>query len=199
MRVTYISWAPHCSRSDNTARELGGTSHMVYWSSLGSHPLTVWLKYIGQWVATWRILLRERPDVVFVMSPPVFAALCVWAFSRIFRCAFVIDAHTAAFLHPRWRRLQRLQGWLSRAAATTLVTNEYLAERVRNAGGHATLVPDVPVRFGDADRYELPDGFNVAIVCSFGPDEPVTEILAAAALVPDVHFHVTGSAKRLAR
>src|SRR5262245_29371383 len=28
-RITYISWAPHCSRSDHTARELGGTSHMV--------------------------------------------------------------------------------------------------------------------------------------------------------------------------
>lgn len=25
--IAYISWAPHCSRSDHTARELGGRSH----------------------------------------------------------------------------------------------------------------------------------------------------------------------------
>jgi glycosyltransferase involved in cell wall biosynthesis len=199
MRVTYISWAPHCTRSDHTARELGGTSHMVYWRALGSHPSTVWLKYFGQAVATWRILLRDQPDAIFVMSPPVFAALSVWAYSRIFRRLFVIDAHTAAFLHPRWRHFQRLQGWLFRASATTLVTNDHLAERVRAAGGHATLVPDVPVQFGSRDSYELPEHFNVAMVCSYGPDEPIAEMLRAAAALPDVRFHVTGSTKNLAR
>ena len=46
MAVAYISWAPHCSRSDYTARELGGVSHMVYWKRLGSRPTTILLKYI---------------------------------------------------------------------------------------------------------------------------------------------------------
>ena len=42
--VLYISWAPHCSRSDNTARELGGESRMVYADWLGSNPLTVGIR-----------------------------------------------------------------------------------------------------------------------------------------------------------
>ena len=37
MTITYISWAANCSRSDHTARELGGVSHMVYLGWLGSH------------------------------------------------------------------------------------------------------------------------------------------------------------------
>lgn len=197
MKVTYISWAPHCSRSDQTARELGGTSHMVYWRRLGSHPATVWLKYLGQAVETWRILARERPDAVFVMSPPVFAVLCVWVYCRIRKRRFAIDAHTAAFLHPRWTHFQALQFWLVRRAATTIVTNEHLAGLVGAHGGHATIVPDVPVKFAQGDRYQLREGFHIAVVCSFNADEPIEAIVAAAALVPDVHFHMTGNPKEL--
>ncbi len=199
MTSTYISWAPYCSRSDHTARELGGRSHMVYWASLGSNVFTVWLKYAGQGLRTLRILSDERPEAVFVMSPPVFAALTVWLWCRSRNVPFVVDAHTAAFLHPRWKRLQWLQGALSRRAATTIVTNEHLADRVRAAGGHATIVRDVPIRYAGDGSFR-PDGdFSVAVVCSFNPDEPVAEILAAARELPDVSFYLTGDPARVDR
>jgi hypothetical protein len=102
LKPVYISWAPHCSRSDNTARELGGRSYMVYWSRLGSSILTVWLKYLGQAFRTFRLLSQERPDVVFVMTPPVFAVATVWLWCALNRIPYVVDAHTAAFAHPRW-------------------------------------------------------------------------------------------------
>ena len=44
LRVTYISWAESCSRSDHTARELGGRSHMVYLPQFGSRPSTILLQ-----------------------------------------------------------------------------------------------------------------------------------------------------------
>jgi glycosyltransferase involved in cell wall biosynthesis len=198
MSITYISWAANCSRSDHTARELGGVSHMVYWESLGSRPLTVWLKYLGQAVRTWRILQSERPSAVFVMTPPVFAPLVVWTYCATHACSLVLDAHTAAFLHPRWRYFQRLQFWLCRRASTTIVHNEHLKALVESHGGHATVVSDVPVQFPETEPYPLEGGLNIAVVCSFNPDEPIANILAAAAELPDVHFHVTGNPKALA-
>ena len=197
MPITYISWAANCSRSDHTARELGGVSHMVYWESLGSRPATVWLKYIGQASRTWRILGAERPTSVFVMTPPVFAALVVWLYCATHRSAFVMDAHSAAFLHPRWRYLQWLQFWLCRHARTTIVHNEHLRQLVERRGGHATVVPDIPVRFPQTEAYSLPPQFNVAVVCSFNPDEPTANIFEAARRLPDVQFHVTGNPKGL--
>lgn len=197
MRITYISWAAHCSRSDHTARELGGTSHLVYWESLGSRPLTVWLKYLGQAVRTWRILAADRPAAVFVMTPPVFAPLVAWAYCATHRCRLVIDAHTAAFLHPRWRHFQGLQFWLARRATTTIVHNDHLREIIERHGGHATVVADIPVRFDAAGEYPLAPGFNVAVVCSFNPDEPTAVMLEAASRLPDVQFHVTGNPKAL--
>lgn len=192
MAVTYISWAPHCSRSDTTARELEGVSHMVYWARLGSRPSTVWLKYLGQALETWRILVRERPDAVFVMSPPVVAGMIVYPYCALRRIPFVVDAHTGAFLDKRWRHFQRLQQWLCRKATTTIVTNTHLANHLASHGADATILPDVPVRYPSAGSPFEKAGFTIAVVCSFDYDEPVDVIVETARALPDVRFLVTG-------
>jgi glycosyltransferase involved in cell wall biosynthesis len=198
-RIVYVSWAESCSRSDHTARELGGRSYMVYAARLGSRPSTVILKYAIQWARTVRLLRRERPDVVVVMTPPVFAALPVLAYTRRHGAQLVLDAHTAALLHPRWRHLQWLQRWLCRQAATTFAHTEHVAELVRQAGGHATLVPDVPVLFPATDRFPRTAAFTVAVVCSFNYDEPLPAILEAARQTADVRFFVTGNPRHFPR
>ena len=197
MRITYISWAPHCSRSDQTARELGGVSHMVYAGWLGSHPLTVGLKYASQALQTWKLLSHDRPSAVFVMVPPIFAGLAVWLYARLHGVPFILDAHTAAFLHSRWKYWQWLQRWLARRAATTIVTNEHLASLVRAGGGNFTLVPDVPVKFAQIQRPERDARFLIAAVCSFNYDEPVDAMFSAARALPDVQFMMTGNPKDL--
>jgi glycosyltransferase involved in cell wall biosynthesis len=198
MKITYISWAESCSRSDHTARELGGRSHMVYLPRFGSRASTVLLKYAGQWLKTARILREERPDVVFVMSPPVFAALP--AFWHAWRRGkqVVLDAHSAAFLHPRWRRLQWLQRALCRRASTTLVHNPHLFELVRAGGADATLVLDVPIRYAEVEPFSRPAATTIAAVCSFNYDEPIAAILEAARQLPDVRFFMTGNPRHLA-
>ena len=199
MKITYVSWAESCSRSDHTARELGGRSHMVYLPQYGSRASTIALKYIGQWRMTARLLRRERPDAIFVMTPPVFAALPAFWYARRHGARVVLDAHTAAFLHPRWRRLQWLQRALCRRAATTLVHNDHQAALVRGMGAHATLVPDVPIVYDEIEPFARPDAAPViAAVCSFNYDEPIAEILEAARLTPDVRFYMTGNPKHLA-
>jgi len=170
---------------------------MVYWESLGSRPLTVWLKYLGQAARTWRLLLREHPSAVFVMTPPVFAPLVAWTYCSLRGIPLVLDAHTTAFLHPRWRYFQWLQFWLCRRAATTIVHNDHLKALVESQGGRATLVSDIPIRFQRIEPFPLSSGFNVAAVCSFNPDEPIDQILEAAACLPDVHFYMTGNPKHL--
>jgi glycosyltransferase involved in cell wall biosynthesis len=172
---------------------------MVYAAKWGSRAATIVFKYAAQWLETLRILRREQPDAVFVMTPPVFAALPAFWYARGRRASVVLDAHTAAFLHPRWRRFQWLQRALCRRAATTLVSNEHLAGIVQSAGGHATVVPDVPVVFPERGSFTRPAGFAVAVVCSFNYDEPVAAMFEAARSVPDVQFLVTGHPRHLDR
>lgn len=171
---------------------------MVYWGSLGSHPATVWLKYLGQALATWWILLRERPDAVFVMSPSPIAVLAVFVYCQLTRTRFVIDAHSGAFQNPKWRHLQSMQFWLCRRACATIVTNDHLANLVRSHGGHAVIVPDVPVKFPGSRIVRDRPGFEVACVTSFGEDEPIEAIVEAARRLPDVTFYMTGNPARVA-
>lgn len=202
MAVTYISWAPHCSRSDYTASELGGVSHLVYAARLGSRATTVWLKYLVQAFQTWRILLRRQHHAVFVMSPPVVAGLVVLPYCWWRGVPLVIDAHTGAFLNPRWRYFQWLQRWLCRRAVTTIVSNRPLAEMVVSFGADATILPDVPVRYPEAAKIPAATGkrpkFTVVAVCSFDYDEPVELIIHAARGLPDVQFFVTGNPTKIA-
>lgn len=197
MKVTYISWAESCSRSDHTARELGGHSHMVYLPQYGSRASTIAFKYLGQWRMTARILRDERPDAVFVMTPPVFAALPAFWHAWRHAARVVLDAHTAAFLHPRWKRLQWLQRMLCRRAATTIVHNQHQAGLVEAMGAHATVVSDVPIVYESVERFARPAAPVIAAVCSFNYDEPIAEILEAARQVPEVRFFMTGNPKHL--
>lgn len=198
-KVSYISWAAYCSRSDHTARELGGASHMIYRASLGSRLSTVWLKYLIQTVSTWRVLRQDRSAAVFVMAPPVFAVVAVFAYCLVTRTPFVIDTHTAAILHPRWKRLQWLHHMLCRRAATNIVTNQHLADVVEGAGGHATIVPDVPIVFPEGGRFSRDTRFTIAVVCSFNYDEPIEAMIEASAQLGDVRFFMTGNPRDLDR
>ena len=198
VKITFISWAEYCSRSDNIARELGGSSHMVYCRSLGSNIFTVWLKYIVQFFKTQYVLFTNRPKVVFVMTPPVFAVLSIYFYSFLRKISYIIDAHTAAFLLPRWKYLQWLQRFLCRRAITTIVTNEYLADHVESGGGHASIIRDVPVLYDITEQFPTNDKFSIAVVCSFNYDEPIEEIFVAARQLSNIQFYMTGNPKDLA-
>ncbi len=139
---------------------------MVYWKRLGSRPTTILLKYIGQAFRPWRILLRDKPDAVFVMSPPVVAGLVVFPYCAIRRIPFVVDAHTGAFVDRRWRHFQGLQRWLCRRAATTIVTNTHLEALLATYGADATILPDVPVKSPGTDVTANAGAFVVAVICS---------------------------------
>jgi glycosyltransferase involved in cell wall biosynthesis len=194
--LVFISWAPFCSRSDSIAARLGGRSFMVYAAQYGSHYVTVPFKYLSQTIKTLCILFRERPAVVFVMTPPVVACFPAWLYARLTGAAYVIDAHTAAFTDPRWKTLLFIHKWFSRAARTTIVTNEYMQGIIEGWDASATIVRDVPVCFAEPTQTKLEGARNMTFVCTFTPDEPIELFLRAAARLPEVSFHVTGNYRR---
>ena len=165
---------------------------MVYAPRFGSHPATIWAKYLIQWQRTAVILRRERPETIFVMTPPLFAAFPALWYAWRHRARLVIDAHTCAFVLPRWKRLQTLQLAICRRACTTFVTNDHLAALLTSGGARATIVPDVPVVFTDVTPFHRSPALTIAVVCSFDSDEPTDAVIAAARRLPDVQFVMTG-------
>ncbi|MFA9432461.1 glycosyltransferase [Egicoccus sp. AB-alg2] len=193
----FLVWGPpsHGPRSRVLAAALGLEPwfvHRVRRRGLLAAPA----KYTYQAVATaWR-LVRRRPRVVFVQSPPSFAAWLVAAHAALTGAHFVVDAHSDAMLTPWWTRPHWLNRLISRRAAATLVTNEHFAARLRGWGADAIVLPDVPTAFCPGPAPVRDDRFLLTVVNTFAPDEPLEEIVEAARGLPDVDVRITGSLRR---
>ncbi len=196
-RAMFLVWGPpsHGPRSQVFARELGIQAEFVeatrrrgWMAALAKYPRQLW--------RTSRLLRRERPDLVFVQSPPSFAVLAVaWYCGKGDR-RFIVDAHSDALQAWYWTRPAWLHRSVARRAVATIVTNERFAERIRSWGARALVIRDIPTEFpvGAAPEFDKP--FNLMVVSTYASDEPLEAVLAAAAAHPDVGFHVTGDPTR---
>jgi glycosyltransferase involved in cell wall biosynthesis len=196
----FIVWVPRHrgTRSAWLARELGIDDIRYFAPTRGRGLRAALSKYPPQFVATLKALIRWRPRVLFVQSPPSFAAWIGAFYAAATGAALVVDAHSDAFERQIWTRPRWLTKRVARTAATTIVTNDHWAEVVRSWGGIAMVVPSLPTHLSVGSSPRLGPGFNVAVVNTWAADEPLIEVLAAADRLRQATFHVTGHDDRVA-
>lgn len=196
-RAMFLVWGPpsHGPRSRVFARELGIDVENVFSTRRRGLLIAPW-KYGYQVLATVRLLARRRPDLVFVQSPPSFAAMVVAVYCLMTGGRFVVDAHSAAMQSVYWTRPRFLYRWLARRALATIVTNETFAQRIESWGATALILRDIPTVFPVSEPPALDGGFNVLVVSTYATDEPLEAIVEAARRLSDVRFHVTGDPSR---
>lgn len=200
-RAAFLVWGPPRKgpRSAALARELG-IRHLIF-------TLTTWrsgfraqpTKYLQHLWRTSAAFLRYRPRLVFVQSPPTVAVWVAALYTALRGGRFVIDQHSDAFGRARWTRPRWLNRFVARRAMVTFVTDDYWAEQLRADGVRVLVVPDAPTHDDPVPGRHpglVADGFNIAVVNTWAADEPLDALLRAAALLPDVTFHVTGAVAR---
>ena len=188
--MLFIAWIAHSRRSQLIADKFQMKLYCVH--SLQRRSLLAPLRYAFQAIKTLMVLIRERPAVVFVQNPPIFAPLVVYLYAKLWGAKYIIDAHTTALLAPVWKWSLPLHAFLSRRAITTLVTNEYLEDLVKAWGAKTFIIADIPTTFPAGQAFSLNGKFSVAVINTFAPDEPIREVLEAAAALPEVQFYITG-------
>lgn len=153
-------------------------------------------------------LRRAAPRVVWVQLPQVPA---LWA-ALIYRALaahpvkIVADCHNAQLRAP-WSRFPLARWSLARADAI-LVHNEAMQAKAREIGwpmDKVLVVEDVPAAGKDQPARGLarqqiaaPKPW-VLFPGSFAADEPIAEVLAAARLMPECTFIITGRPERAAQ
>jgi glycosyltransferase involved in cell wall biosynthesis len=174
----FVSWIQHHGRSEDLARELGLECAFVAVGTLTDRR-TAPLRHAWQAAVTLLLLLRRRPRVLVVMAPPALLVLLALVWRRLSGCRVVVDCHSKAVLgSPPSARL-------ARRADLVLVTLPELT-----AGfPQALAVHDPPAPAVEGARHD-----EVVFPASWYADEPVADLLAAAAQLPDVRFAVTGRA-----
>ena len=196
-RDLVLVWGPpsYGPRSRILARELDLDIRFVH-VTVRRGLLVAPYKYTVQALATFRCLARQRPRTVLVQSPPSLAVLVLYLWSLATGGTYVVDAHSDAMETSYWTRPKWLHRQLARRAAATVVTNQHFADRIRSWGARALVIRDVPTTFEVGAPWPSDGDFRIALVSSFAPDEPLEELLSAAASLPDVRFYVTGSLRR---
>jgi glycosyltransferase involved in cell wall biosynthesis len=190
----FLVWgAFHGSRrSEQIAKRLGIDIEYVHFTTKKG-LLYAPFKYTYQAIATLALLVRRRPDVVFIQNPPTFAPFFVYLYCLMFGAKFIIDTHTGALIYSQWRWTLPLQRFLSRRALTTILTNEHLSQEVASWGAKSFVLEDPPMVIDTPKKMFLKQNiFNVVMICVADPDEPVAEVIEVARKLPDMDFYITG-------
>jgi len=197
-RIMVVAWERFQSRTRALGPALGGTSHHIHGGWPGRHPAVLPLRYLGDGVRMWRMLRRQRPDVLVVISPPVVAPLVGWLWCLWHRRLLVIDCHTGALHSLKWGWARPLHRFLFRQARVVLVHTEEDERGVRRWGVPAVLLPDdLPEADEASPSPERATKSQVVVAGSFDWNEPVAAALATARLLPDIEVRLTGDTGRL--
>jgi glycosyltransferase involved in cell wall biosynthesis len=189
-QMLFISWISHNRRSQLISNKLDIKLHQI--QILKRRYFLAPIRYLLQTIYTLKICIREKPKVVFVQNPPIFAPLAVYFYAKFWKAHLIIDSHTFALLAWWWKWSLPIHAYLSRRAITTIVTNDHLNEMIESWRAPSFILADIPTAFPLGERFIPKGDFNVAVINTFAEDEPVDEVLKAAALLPDVQFYITG-------
>jgi len=185
-KIVFVTWTL-TRRPIGVAAAVGGS---VFAPLCGRETWPVAIRYMLQALHTVARVVRERPDAVLVTDPPFVSGLVLVPLGRALGFSLWCDAHSGAFNDPRWARFERANAWLMRHCDGVIVTNRRLAARVEEAGARPLLL-----NWGVEEPVERrPERAFLIAPFTYGFDEPVQELLAAARLVPQVTIVLTGRA-----
>ncbi len=198
IRAMFLVWShPQGShRSQFIADYLGMPLQYVYFTKRRG-ALAALLKYPVQALLTIWVLIRHRPQLVFVQDPPIVGAFVVWFCSFILPLRFIIDSHTQRHCLVEYPFLLSTRRFLAGRALTNIVTNSFLETMVRTWDAAAIVMEDPPLPFADSIKAIPLDGiFNVVWVNVGALDEPRDIFFQAAEALPDITFYVTSNYDR---
>lgn len=197
-RVAFLAWTPAPGRARDIAHALGGEPRTFFALNIVRRPV-IPARYLIDAVRTAAYLVASRPRALIATHPPLFPGMIGFAYARIARVPFVLDSHIGAFGlagDALSRALLPLHARLARRADAVLVADDELAARVRAWGGRALLVHEPPVPWPPVPPRPAGERTRVLFPGTFRGDEPVAEVVEAAARLPAVDVVVTGDPRK---
>ncbi len=163
------------------------------------------LRYPRSIFKTGAVLLRRRPQRLYVQNPSMVLATLACLYGKLTGRPVIVDRHTTFRLGKKAEKTPRvllfnlLHRFTIKAADLTIVTNAFLAGIVRELGGRPGILPDRLPALRQSQRLELRAGHNILLISSFGKDEPIAEVLAAMRQLQQVgvNLFITGNDQKL--
>lgn len=200
-RQLFVVWKNFQRRPETLASYFGIKVENV--TSTFSSKALKGLNYLINSVRTLRLLHRERPDVVWVQTPPTFIPHLVLAWRRVMAPSMVVilDCHNAV-IRPPWSKMP-FHGWALRSADLSIAHNADVVGPLIALGAPADQVMVLEDRSSGLSESagvttKRTEGAPplVLVPCSFAKDEPIEQLLEAARRTPGVRYAVTGNPRK---
>lgn len=158
-------------------------------------------RYLALCSRTIRLLRAAGAEIVFFQNPSLVLSVLIVVLKKlgVVRAKIVGDFHNAGVYPAHGGFLCR---WIARSSDLTIVSNPNLVGVVNGWGAKAIAVPDpLPAFHADTDRGEriADNAFKFLFICSWADDEPVAEVVRAAAIIekdyPFFKIIITGKPK----
>ncbi|MFA4834035.1 MAG: glycosyltransferase [Patescibacteria group bacterium] len=205
VKKIFIIWGREAELSRWLAKGLGAELKQVYIEKWGKVKLPVFIRYIAQSIKTLFILLARKPEAVIVQNPPIFCALTCYFYCTIAGAKLAIDSHTAAFLDRKWIFFHWLFKFIAKKADLNTCHNFKNLSVLKEWGIEPAMVIQFynPVYKEEELKPELKDEkisellkksrLPIMMVNRFACDDDWLTVLAAAALLPETTFFITGN------
>jgi glycosyltransferase involved in cell wall biosynthesis len=160
------------------------------------------LRILNPWYQLLRtvvFLLRTSANTILVQNPSLLLTSVVCVVLPLVGKQAIQDLHSYFSLHIhggrgiRGRVYSALSRLCIRRAKVTIVTNRELKNVVESYGGRALVLQDAIPRFEAREVVLLPGRPRVVFICTYSADEPVEEVIRAAADLPsEARIYITG-------
>lgn len=150
-------------------------------------------------VITFFRLLKRKYDVVFAQIPPIGSAISGFLYAKAFSKKLIFDTHSGFFFPKSLNQdlyllLYRL---MLKYITINLVHNEGILKRGFLKNTRTIVLEDkLPFKLSDSSLGNN-ERFRIAVICGYGKDEPLANILESIKLVPEIEFYLTGDSKNL--
>lgn len=194
LKIIWISWEQH-RRTETLSKKIGAVLYVFSSKNkrIIKHPIFT--------IKTINILIKNKPDIVFVQNPSVILSLIVISLKHILNYKTIVDAHNAG-VYPYSKILKKVE-WIFKIihkyADYTIVTNNKLAIHIADNGGRAIVLPDAIPNFESIKgRQMIKNQFIVTYICTFSSDEPYEEVIRSAYFLPEnVKLFITGDFRKI--
>jgi hypothetical protein len=201
--ILFVSWTPH-ARVTAVAADLGAE---VVVPAAGVRGWPWPLRYLLQSVAMTAALARKRPRSVIFTNPPFLTGVALLATRPLLRFSLWADCHSGAFNDPRWSRYSRLNAAVLRRCDGVVFHNSAQASEYGSICRRHIIIwsPRIVDRrtsqTGGPRAGGDPDTGRPTVVApvTYAFDEPVAELLLAAADCPEIDLVLTGAAPEFVR
>lgn len=208
MTNIFIVWTKYQARVETLKEVLNenlGKTEVVYRENPPAKPFRKILLYLEYFFKDLKYLISNKPERIFIQTPPSYALLAPIVYKIMFKntTKIVCDMHNAMTRRP----------WISRAGTKFLIKkcdliivhNEIVYENILeqdlfnyyNKEKILILEDKTPKFATNSINQRDSDRPLVFFPASFNNDEPIEEVINAAKLIPEFDLVMTGNYKKL--